>query len=169
MLKLEPGLEWADFDMRMDYVGDRASKTKQSFMNVLQDHSRRARVKFSILSWRVNCLELQPATNRAVLARLTQEQIDNRTTRGTTPGLIDPLLPDTPANRIPVPGNGNRRSILPSSNDLANVPASTGTPRPHRKRKVPTLYIDADELSDLDFDRMSSREMKHAKRQAQNP
>ena len=163
MLKLEPGLGWADFDMRMDYVGDRASKTKQSFINVLQDQSRRARVKFSILSWRVNCPELQPATNKAVLARLTQEQIDNRTTRGTTPGLIDPLLPDTPANRIPVPGNRNRRSILPSSNDSANVPTSTETPRPGRKRKMPTLYIEADGSSVLDFNR------KGAKRVAQNP
>lgn len=167
MLKLEPGLGWADFDMRMDYVGDRASKTRETFVNCLQDHSRRARVKFSILSWRVNCTELQPATNKAVLARLTQHQIDNRTTRGTTPGLIDPRLPDTPKNRIPVPGHGNHRPVLLApGNNLKFVQPSTTAPRPRRKRKIVTSDIDTDAWTDIDFEPMPLQESKRAKRAA---
>ena len=108
MFKLEPRLGWADFDMRMDYVGDRATKTKAQFLKTLQQRVGKQRERFSILSWRDRSTMASCASRELLLSRLTPHQIENNTTRGLTPGLIDPMLPDVPANRIAVLKRSNQ-------------------------------------------------------------
>lgn len=113
MLKIEPGLEWADFDVRMDYVGDRATKTTAHFVKLLQQRVAKQRERFSILSWRDKSTMVSPAPRELLLSKLTPRQIENNTTRGLTPGLIDPLLPDVPANRIALPKRRGQYSLAP--------------------------------------------------------
>ena len=104
--------------MRMEYVGaraaydstiDRASdemakqvyKAKSKFINALQTRCSRGRAAFKMLSWRERPRTGRPNKTRDhVLNQLTADQIANNTTRGTTPGIVNPLLPDTPANRV---------------------------------------------------------------------
>ena len=118
MMRLDPRLGWDDFDMRMEYVGaraaydstiDRASdemakqvyKAKSKFINALQTRCSRGRAAFKMLSWRERPRTGRPNKTRDhVLNQLTADQIANNTTRGTTPGIVNPLLPDTPANRV---------------------------------------------------------------------
>ena len=166
MLRLEPGLEWSDFDMRMDYVGKRAKRTDSAFIACVQAESWRNRLKFSILSWGISHFEHMPAMNRAVLAKLSQSQIENGTTRGTTPGLIDPCLPDSSINRIPVPGDGKgsrdllapgnnppsthyshlapRPDPLPPGYNFPFINYSCEAPRPRPEREIETSDLDAD-------------------------
>lgn len=148
MLKLEPRLKWTDFDMRMDYVGDRASNSKLDFINAIQQRSGKSRERFSIISWRVKVSGDGRDTQQCVLARLTQQQIRDNTTRGTTPGLINPLLPDTSENRIALPGTGHQGTI-PSSSTSASCPS-------HKRKAVTSARkADTNESSDSDFDPMN--------------
>ena len=117
-MRLDPRLGWDDIDMRMEYVGARASydstidrasddmakqvyKAKSKFVNALQTRCSRGRAAFKMLSWRERPRTGRPNKTRDhVLNQLSADQIANNTTRGTTPGIINPLLPDTPANRV---------------------------------------------------------------------
>ena len=117
-MRLDPRLGWDDIDMRMEYVGaraaydstiDRASddvakqvyKAKSKFVNALQTRCSRGRAAFKMLSWRERPRTGRPNKTRDhVLNQLSADQIANNTTRGSTPGIINPLLPDTPANRV---------------------------------------------------------------------
>ena len=174
MLRLEPGLEWSDFDMRMDDVGMRAKRTDRNFIGSVQDESRRNRRKFSILSWGISHFDHMPAMNRAVLAKLSQSQIETGTTRGTTPGLINPCLPDSSINRIPVPGprNGSRDLLAPGNNlplthyshraprpdplppgyNLTFINYSCEAPRPRPEREIETSDLDADGWTDYEYE-----------------
>ena len=117
-MRLDPRLTWDDIDMRMEYVGARAAyhnaiiasndvksqslKAKSKFINALQTRCSRGRAAFNLVSWRER--KMNYSTNQTrdhVLKRLSADQIANNTTRGSTPGIINPLLPDTPANRVP--------------------------------------------------------------------
>ncbi len=118
-MRLDPRLTWEDVDMRMEYVGARAGydnaidmasndvakqagKAKNKFVNALQTRCARGRAAFNMLSWRERRrISLTNKTRDNVLKRLSADQIANNTTRGSTPGIINPLLPDIPANRAP--------------------------------------------------------------------
>lgn len=63
---------------------------KPSVSNVRSRVSR-PRVSFSVLSW-FEAPSAEHKTNDAVLAKLSDAQKLNNTTRGSTPGLIDPAL-----------------------------------------------------------------------------
>ena len=104
--------------MRMEYVGARAAydndidrtsenviiqavKAKNKFINALQTRCSRGRATFTMLSWRERPKKSKESKTRAdVMKQLSPDQIANNTTRGSTPGIINPLLPDTPANRV---------------------------------------------------------------------
>ena len=117
-MRLDPRLTWDDIDMRMEYVGARAAhdnsidrtsknvinqavKAKNKFINALQTRCSRGRATFTMLSWRERTKKSKENKTRAdVMKQLSPDQIANNTTRGSTPGIINPLLPDTPANRV---------------------------------------------------------------------
>ena len=131
-MRLDPRLTWDDIDMRMEYVGARAAynnaiitsndvasqalKAKSRFINALQTRCSRGRAAFNMVSWRER--KTNYSTNKTrdhVLKRLSADQIASNTTRGSTPGIINPLLPDTPSNRVP------QRRIQSQSSILSNV------------------------------------------------
>lgn len=117
-MRLDPRLTWDDIDMRMEYVGARAVhdyaidtasenvtkqavKAKNKFVNALQTRCSRGRAAFTMLSWRERTRKSKANKTRDnVLKQLSAEQIANNTTRGSTRGILNPLLPDTPANRV---------------------------------------------------------------------
>ena len=117
-MRLDPRLTWDDIDMRMEYVGARAAydhtidtasknvnkqavKAKNKFINALQTRCSRGRAAFAMVSWRERTrISKANKTRDDVLKRLTSDQIANNTTRGLTPGIVNPLLPDIPANRV---------------------------------------------------------------------
>lgn len=74
---------------------------RPSHHNNIQMLISRGRSKWSLLAW--NDVKLHEEDNKsreAALARLTEDQIGNNTTRGTTPGLINPALGEK-GGRIP--------------------------------------------------------------------
>ena len=66
-------------------------------------------VKFSMVSWHLKGTRGKP--RQAVLDTLTQWQRDNNTTRGSTPGLIDPALGEAPGNRILPPHMKEKQGV----------------------------------------------------------
>ena len=117
-MRLDPRITWDDIEMRMEYIGARAAynhtidmtssdvakqalKAKTRFINALQTRCLRSRAAFKMLSWRDRKRDsLTNKTRDYVLKQLSADQIANNTTRGSTPGIINPLLPDNPANRV---------------------------------------------------------------------
>lgn len=139
-MRLDPRINWDDIDMRMEHAGARAAydhtidvasnevtkqvtKAKSKFINALQTRCSRGRVAFKMISWRER---LRPANKSRddVLGQLSAHQIANNTTRGSTPGIINPLLPDTPANRV----YRQRRHSQPSTPLNAQLDAQSGPP-----------------------------------------
>lgn len=82
--------------MRMD----RANRPKDNALNMRA--SRYWRPAYFLISWHGTGRSPKEAS---VLASLSAQQIANNTTRGTTPGLVDPSLPNS--RRIPHPALNN--------------------------------------------------------------
>ena len=66
-------------------------RDNQPTAGLLRSRVSRPRVEFCILSW-FEAPTVQHKTNNTVLAKLSAAQIQNNTTRGSTPGLINPAL-----------------------------------------------------------------------------
>lgn len=143
MFRLEPSFTYSDGIMRMEYAGKRANaRTEQVFKNTMNMDIARMRTRFNMLSWRDSRIS-KSAKRDEVLARLNDQQKQANSTRGSTPGLIDPSLPDTPQNRVPIPLT--RKGRLPYSTKKtakANKPVRIAP----RKRKY-----DEDDDDDEDF------------------
>lgn len=100
--------------MRMD----RANRPMENALNMRA--SRYWRPKYSLISWHGKGTSPKEAS---ILASLSAAQITYNTTRGTTPGLVDPSLPAGP--RIPHPtlsnghgqGGAQRPVTAPSSTE----------------------------------------------------
>lgn len=90
---------WIDILMRQ-YGPSRSSSGNA---NGLQMLVCRNRPPFKMITWEPRPDALGHDTKDTVSELLTPQQIQHNTTRGHTPGLIDPNLPDTPRNRIPIP------------------------------------------------------------------
>ncbi|KAL9009733.1 MAG: hypothetical protein Q9173_005263 [Seirophora scorigena] len=105
--RFEPRARWKDFTMRIH------GPSRPSSHNIIQMHISRTRPKWGLLCWFTIVLhdEKNGARDEA-LRLLSDEQIKNNTTRGTTPGLIDPVLGEA-GGRVPLPkmgvGAGGRR------------------------------------------------------------
>ncbi|KAI4178240.1 MAG: hypothetical protein LQ348_005653 [Seirophora lacunosa] len=106
--RFEPRARWKDFTMRIH------GPSRPSSHNIIQMHISRNRPKWGLLCWFTIVLhdEKNGARDEA-LRRLSDKQIKNNTTRGTTPGFIDPVLGEA-GGRVPLPkmgvGAGGRRS-----------------------------------------------------------
>ncbi|KAL9016788.1 MAG: hypothetical protein Q9185_005875 [Variospora sp. 1 TL-2023] len=95
--RFEPRARWKDFTMRIH------GPSRPSSHNIIQMHISRNRPKWGLLCWFTIALhhEKNGARDEA-LKMLSDEQINNNTTRGTTPGLIDPSLGEA-GGRVPLP------------------------------------------------------------------
>ncbi|KAL8644729.1 MAG: hypothetical protein Q9210_007107 [Variospora velana] len=95
--RFEPRARWKDFTMRIH------GPSRPSSHNIIQMHISRNRPKWGLLCWFAIALhdEKNGARDEA-LKMLSDEQINNNTTRGTTPGLIDPSLGEA-GGRVSLP------------------------------------------------------------------
>lgn len=94
-------MQWGDIIMRMrpkDGVRDRSVQVDTRALNVRIFGRRKA---FSILSWGGKPGKAQGGIRAKLNARLAPSNPNS--SRGITPGLIDPNGPDTAANRVPLP------------------------------------------------------------------
>ena len=131
----------------MEYVGGKTNKTRGTFVKPTQQRLARDRAMVSILSWGNESTNLQPDACKQGSTRLTAKQIRNITTPGTTPGIIDSRLPDTPENRRPHAEPGNHGTIRPASGKATLSLASKKTTYP--KLEGQPLHCDASEMIDL--------------------
>ena len=102
---------------------------------------------FKMVSW-FRCTR-RGAVRTSVLSTLSSQQIANNTTRGSTPGLIDPARGDIPGNRVPLPTMGSRmgtrlcggrkRNAAQANVDQGNDNATGSRKRPAQgRRKAPS-------------------------------
>ncbi|KAL9126240.1 MAG: hypothetical protein Q9217_004686, partial [Psora testacea] len=102
--RLDPRLEWQDIIMRIEPAQlPRTAISERKLKNRLQNNNSRLHYPLhNMVSWHVRGGSKRALQDRKnVLNLLSQDQKRRNTTRGATPGLIDPLLPDEPANRVP--------------------------------------------------------------------
>lgn len=104
--RIDPRVRWTDITMRMPLEG----RPSESSLN--QDGVRN-RPKYGMQSWFPKQIhQAYNARRDTVLAMLSPAQLAANTTRGTTPGLINPILGEA-GGRVPPPvarkGQGVRR------------------------------------------------------------
>ena len=89
--------------MRMQpEVGSRTEASDKAKRNSLNMQCCRTfNVSYNMVSWHIKGSRSKP--RQVVLDALTDHQKDNNTTRGSTPGLIDPALGDVQGNRVHPP------------------------------------------------------------------
>ncbi|KAL9103672.1 MAG: hypothetical protein Q9163_001298 [Psora crenata] len=122
--RLDPRLEWPDIVMRMEpTLLPRTALSDRKLKNRLQNNNSRLHYPMNkMVSWHVrgpSARTMQARNN--VLSSLTREQIRRNTTRGATPGLIDPSLPPTPDNQVP-PAAYNQHQNKPTGERFLRVP-----------------------------------------------
>ncbi|KAL9605488.1 MAG: hypothetical protein Q9179_001329 [Wetmoreana sp. 5 TL-2023] len=101
--RFEPRARWKDIAMRIPRDG------RGRHHNNLQMEISRNRSKWGLVSWLdIKLHEEDNKTREKALALLSPDQIRNNTTRGTTPGLINPELGEA-GGRIPNPVQARKR------------------------------------------------------------
>lgn len=84
--------------------------SRPSTHNVIQMTTSRNRTSWGMIGWFPNTLHNNDnGAHDKALSLLSAEQIENNTSRGTTPGLIDPMLGET-GGRVLVPNPTKRQS-----------------------------------------------------------
>lgn len=97
--RLDPRIKWADILMRMQ--PDDLGRTIHP--NALNTQQMRLRNRWCMLSWPApRSTEYETKSRRLVLQRLTHWHEQNNTTRGLTPGLINPNQGEA-GGRVPLP------------------------------------------------------------------
>ena len=109
--RLDPRISYEDLYMRMMDVKSRSETDEGTFKNryINNSLSRSFRPKFKIIAWFGRDTE---ARNR-IVAKLSPAQTAANTTRGLTPGLVNPHKPY--GDRIPVPRSGPNQGRKPGS------------------------------------------------------
>lgn len=122
--------------MRMENKGGKREMTTKKFINqhLNTDAYRVQRPAFTMLGWHAKGKSAgNNVRERAVLAKLSQAQIAANTTRGTTPGLVDPALGEAPGNRIALPvferGKGKKRGPNKKKAEAQKRAAPKGKPK----------------------------------------
>lgn len=90
---------WKDILMRQMNT-DKKERSKNAQGNNINMMVGRGRDRYKILTWDV---DERRKNHVDWLDQMTDQQKHHNTTRGLTPGLIDPALGEQPGNRIPIP------------------------------------------------------------------
>ncbi|KAI9783194.1 MAG: hypothetical protein M1835_003864 [Candelina submexicana] len=98
--RLDQRIEWRDILARMQPDNRPAA-------NTLNMRGLRFRQKYDMSCWDPRGRFSASKEGEDIIHRLNRQQIDNNTTRGTTPGLIDPALGEAPGNRVATPQQRN--------------------------------------------------------------
>jgi hypothetical protein len=108
-MRLDPHFRYEDGIMRMPMTGLRGRfATEAKFRNDINMRMSRGRRKWSMACWR-DPRNGATGPRDKLLKKLSAHQIRNNTTRGSTPGLIDPSLGEVDGNRIPIPPENESR------------------------------------------------------------
>lgn len=108
-MRLDPHFRYEDGIMRMPMTGLRGRfATEAKFRNDINMRMSRGRRKWSMACWR-DPRNGATGPRDKLLKTLSAHQIRNNTTRGSTPGLIDPSLGELDGNRIPIPAEKESR------------------------------------------------------------
>ncbi|KAG7005139.1 hypothetical protein G7Y79_00021g050060 [Physcia stellaris] len=103
--RLDPRVSFADIAMRqMPEQGIRMCSSDIDSNRLARKISRH-RKTFCVLNWYGRGSAARLAEK--LCEKLSLEQLQKNSTRGTTPGLIDPKKGDVPGNRVPLPGPRN--------------------------------------------------------------
>lgn len=157
--RLRPDVRWADITMRME----RANRPSP---NTLQMRACRYwRTAFCMLSWHTTSWDTNTNTKGdAVLARLSLSQLKANTTRGSTPGLIDPALGQT-GSRILVPTPRKRQGVPRAPRRAVADPSRSEEKSADGQNDIE----EANELSnEEDADKQSDEEKEIGKRLAES-
>ena len=103
---MDPRIRHLDIIMREEFTAERSrmSDTRYINLHLSTPGYRSYRPAWKMLAWQVTTgSAAQSARKQFVLDSLTDAQIDANTTRGSTPGLIDPALGEVAGNRVPLP------------------------------------------------------------------
>ena len=94
--RIDPRIRWIDIHMRIENTSTKPS------LDVLRSRISRQRVSYCMLSW---WLPPSAASNAHVLDALSPMQWSTNTTRGATPGLVNPAANNS--ERVLHPGEEN--------------------------------------------------------------
>lgn len=109
-MRLDPHFRYEDGIMRMPMTGLRAQfATEAKFRNDINMRMTRGRRKWSMACWR-EPRNGATGPRQKLLRILSAYQIRHNTTRGSTPGLINPSLGDVEGNRVPIPADRKPRA-----------------------------------------------------------
>ena len=125
--------------MRMEYTGLRRQYNDKEFVDRVFNNraSRTMRPAWRMLNWHSK-FKGRSKTECQTLTKLSARQIQSNSTRGSTPGLTDPNLPEGPNNiRVPLPemkGStgrlaGSKKDALQQANQQLSI-SRTGYPLP---------------------------------------
>lgn len=125
---MDPRIRQRDIIMREEASAERSRMTDQRYINLHLNTPgyRTYRPAWKMIAWQVTTQD-QNDKKEFVLDRLTDAQKNANTTRGSTPGLIDPALGEAAGNRIPLPHlvqkkRGPRPPRLNANNNAVTQP-----------------------------------------------
>ena len=137
--------------MRQPRLGKKAAVSEQKFVNSLNMMSSRTwRPAFNMISWdAVKHPKRKNARQEEVLSSISQWCKNQNSTRGFTPGLIDPRLPDSTGNRVPLPTLNKGKGVFKGPKLRIDTSGTTVSVPSNRKRKAPKdLDVVAGEVED---------------------
>lgn len=118
---MDPRIQWQDIWMRIELpnrTADSETKIKNATNNLI---NRKEHRRFSMLSWHTTGANGSRKNHTRVEVLRRHARIHppppHNSTRGLTPGLINPRLGDIPGNRVPLPplrGHGHGRLRVPA-------------------------------------------------------
>lgn len=149
---MDPRIRQRDIIMREEASAERSRMNDQRYINLHLNTPgyRTYRPAWKMISWQVTEPSVeQNRKKQFVLDRLSDAQKNANTTRGSTPGLIDPALGEIAGNRIALPNlvqtkRGSRRPKVDASNNPATqsiqpaqVPQTPQAPGDHHNQRQP--------------------------------
>lgn len=155
---MDPRIRQRDIIMREEVSAERLRMTDQGYINIHLNTPgyRTYRPAWKMIAWHVTAGSGSGEESRTlndrkrrVLDSLTDAQKDANTTRGSTPGLIDPALGEVSGNRVALPDlvlrkRGRRRANVNVSNtpatqlaQSAQVPQNPQAPQAPQAHEAP--------------------------------
>ena len=148
---MDPRIRYRDIMMREEASGERSRMSDQQYINIHLNTPgyRIYRPKWKMIAWHVK--EGDDAQNdrkQSVLDDLTDAQKQANTTRGSTPGLINPALGEAPGNRVDLPAlvikkRGPKRATANANNVQATqqVQQTQALQVPHNTEPLRAVHV----------------------------
>lgn len=164
-MRLDPHFRYEDGIMRMPMTGLRARfATEAKFRNDINMRMTRGRKKWSMACWREPRNGVTGPRDK-LLRTLSAYQLQNNTTRGSTPGLIDTSLGEVQGNRIPIPADKKPRAAYRkpkkstgAASRLARSSSESGTEVSDHDKSS-----DGEEQADEDFYTPEPRQLRSSR------